>query len=168
MDATNLTDELEQLHSASFGWAMNCCAHNAADAEDVLQTTYLKVLQGKARYDERSSFKTWLFAVIRKTAAEHRRRAFFHGLKLRHYETTGDFSPTGPEAGRALDRSEMVAKLERALAALPRRQREVLHIVFYQEMTIEQAAEIIGVSFGSARTHYERGKQRLRRLLHEP
>jgi RNA polymerase sigma factor (sigma-70 family) len=165
--ATNIADELEQLHSASFGWAMSCCAQNAADAEDVLQTVYLKVLQGKARFDGRASFKTWLFGVIRKTAAEQRRRSFFHSLKLRHYETTGDFSPHDAESGHALDRSQAAAQLDAALARLPARQREVLHLVFYQDLTIEQAAGVLGVSLGSARTHYERGKQRLRQLIHE-
>ena len=43
-------------------------------AEDVLQTSYLKILDGRARFGGRSSFKTFLFGVIRHTAAEDRRR----------------------------------------------------------------------------------------------
>ena len=43
----------------------------------------------------------------------------------------------------------------------------MLHLVFYQDLTIADAAEILGVSVGSARTHYERGKAQLRRLLGE-
>jgi RNA polymerase sigma-70 factor (ECF subfamily) len=48
---------------------------------------------------------------------------------------------------------------------LPERQRDVLHLVFYQDLTIAQAAEVLGVALGTARVHYERGKARLRALL---
>ena len=55
--------------------------------------------------------------------------------------------------------------LEKALTKLSERQREALHLTFYQGMTVEEAAEVMSVSVGSARTHYTRGKERLRGLL---
>ena len=51
------------------------------------------------------------------------------------------------------------------MTELSERQQEVLHLTFYQHMTIEEAARVMDVSLGSARTHYERGKARLRHLL---
>ncbi|MBI4519341.1 MAG: RNA polymerase, partial [Gemmatimonadetes bacterium] len=39
---------------------------------------------------------------------------------------------------------------------------------FYQGLTIEEAAEVMRITIGTARTHYERGKQRLRQLLSSP
>ena len=85
MEIADLKPELERLHSASFGWALNCCRRDATEAEEVLQTVYLKILEGKARFRGESSLKTWLFAVIRKTAAtEYRRRL------LRSFRFTAD------------------------------------------------------------------------------
>jgi RNA polymerase sigma-70 factor (ECF subfamily) len=39
--------------------------------------------------------------------------------------------------------------------------------VFYQNLTIQEAADVLGMTVGTARTHYERGKSRLRDLLGE-
>ena len=89
---TDRRDELERLHGASFGWAMSCCGHRREEAEDVLQTSYLKVLDGSARFAGGASFKTFLFAVIRRTAAERRRREVVRGgLVARWLRAPTDF-----------------------------------------------------------------------------
>jgi RNA polymerase sigma-70 factor (ECF subfamily) len=76
-----------------------------------------------------------------------------------------DLSAEHPDQGLA--RAEAARKLTSAMKRLSDRQREVLHLVFYQDLTISEAAEVMGVSLGSARTHYQRGKERLRNLLRE-
>jgi RNA polymerase sigma-70 factor, ECF subfamily len=150
-----LEREIELLHPASFGWALGCCRRNRDDAEDVLQTAYLKVLEGSAVFDGRSALKTWLFAVIRRTAtAYYRRRAIRDALLLRFFDRDQKVEMHTPEAS-----------LVRALAQLPRRQREVVELVFYHDMTVDAAAAIMAVSAGSARVHYDRAKKRLRALL---
>ncbi|MSR19871.1 MAG: sigma-70 family RNA polymerase sigma factor [Gemmatimonadetes bacterium] len=171
MDVPELTrDELEalleRLHEASFGWALSCTEWNDADAEDVLQTTYMKVVSGRARFGGRSAFRTWLFGVIRQTAREHARRARSHRQRA---EMLAREVPTNVEesADAGAERAERSRLLLGALAELPDRQREVLHLVFYQDLTIREAAEVMDVSVGSARVHYERGKKRLRSLLSE-
>src|SRR5438128_3948481 len=82
MDRAELEREIEQLHGSSFGWALSCCGRNRDDAEEVLQDVYVKILDGKARFDGRSSLKTWLFAVIRRTAASRSRRRTLRDLLL--------------------------------------------------------------------------------------
>jgi RNA polymerase sigma factor (sigma-70 family) len=155
-------DELERHHADCFAWAMACCGRDRSEAEDVLQTSYLKVLDGRAVFASRSSFKTWLFGVIRRTAAEHRRwRA------LRRFRSASLVERVDPSAdpATAVDHSESTARLVGALGTLTARQRDLLHLVFYQDLTIGEAAVVLGISIGTARTHYERGKQRLRELL---
>jgi len=167
MQPPDLERELDRVHIAAFGWALACCAGDPAEAEDVLQTSYLKILDGRARFDGRSSFRTWLFGIVRRTAAEARRRERF-GRWLSLVGLSAVLGDGKPDAATALVRSEASRRLELALGKLPPHQREALHLVFYQDMTIAQAAEVLGVSLGTARTHYERGKAGLRRILEEP
>ncbi len=55
--------------------------------------------------------------------------------------------------------------MQAALGALAARQREVLDLVFFHDMTIEEAARVMGVGLGTARVHYHRGKRRLAEKL---
>lgn len=145
------------------GWALHCCGRNPGDAGDVLQTAYVKILGGRARFNGGSSFRTWLFAVIRNTAADQQRS--WRRRLLR--ESGWSAQQRGAPGEARLGAPAGYAELENAMAQLSERQREVLHLTFYQGMTVEEAAEVMSVSVGSARTHYERGKARLRRLLNE-
>lgn len=164
MEREDLERELAALHPASYGWALSCCARDAADAADVLQEAYAKVLSGRAVFAARASLKTWFFGVVRLTALERRRASIFRrAAPLEEREPPA----SGPGADEALARRELASRLATALLALPARQREVLHLVFYEEMTIAEAGAIMGVSVGSARTHYERGKHALAAALGE-
>jgi RNA polymerase sigma-70 factor (ECF subfamily) len=165
MNGDELRERLEALHAASVGWALSCCAWSRRDAEDVLQSSYLKILSGAARFEGRSSLKTFVFGVIRRTASERRRRSWLREIALaRWWERRSDPGPMrDPEA--LAQQSECSRMLVRALRMLPDRQRDLLHLVFYQDLSVDEAAHVLGVSAGTARTHFDRGKKRLRAIL---
>jgi RNA polymerase sigma factor (sigma-70 family) len=160
VNRADLEQQLEALHPASFAWALGLCGRDAEDARDVLQETYVKILEGKARFDGRSTLKTWLFAVIRRTAASRRRLRWLRDLRfvVRDVSAVPD---GGDSAERRVIQSERTSQLLRALTHLAGRQREVIELVFYHDLTIEEAAGVVGVSVGTARVHYHRAKQRL-------
>jgi RNA polymerase sigma factor (sigma-70 family) len=163
MSRVELEQGLSRLHAAAFGWALLCCEGHRARAEDALQASYLKILDGRARFGGRSSFRTWVFGVVRRTAAEEGRRGGWR--RWWPLGSAGDPVDSGDPDPAGLVRGEETRRLEGALADLPQRQREVLHLVFYQELTIAAAAELLGIGVGTARTHYERGKAALRHTL---
>ena len=166
MDQASLRAELQTLHRESFGWAMSCCRRDAFMAEEVLQRTYLKVLARKAVYRGSGSFRTWLFAVIRRTAQDERRRRWLGQLRFLKY--------AGLTQNRLL-REERIEpgtdggglELVEMLAGLSDRQVQILQLVFYHEMSLSEAADAMGVSIGSARTHYDRAKKAIRAQLDE-
>jgi len=163
----DLERELASLHAASFAWALVACGYDRAEADDVLQSVYEKVLDGRARFERRSSLKTWLFAIIRRTAASRRRTVWLRrALLARWTEAQPEASPAATPHERAeLDeRGRRVLDAVRALAA---RQRQVIELVFYHDLSVEQAAEVMGVGVGTARVHYDRGKRNLLAALKE-
>ena len=164
MDDIQLRHELEARHPESFGWALCCCRRDCHRAEDVLQQAYLKILSGAARFAGQGSFKTWLFAVIRRTALDERRRHWLRALRLLAYGRQRPVA-AAESADDSLDRATLQPAFYAALEELPPRQRAVLHLVFYQDLSLAEAADVMGISVGSARQHYDRGKAALRRKL---
>jgi RNA polymerase sigma-70 factor (ECF subfamily) len=171
MEISQLKSELERLHEASFGWAVSCCRRDRTLAEEVLQAVYLKILQGKASYEGKTrdgvacQFRTFLFAVIRKTALSERRKSLFRDLTTAVRENTERCSEH-LQPDMEFERTEMQKRFLLVLQSLPARQRETLHLVFYQDLSLREAALVMGISIGSARTHYERGKAQLRKQFH--
>src|SRR5262245_60708784 len=116
-----LSDSLAAWHSDAFGWAVTCCRRNRALAEEVLQMTYVEILEGRARFDGRSSFKTWLFGVIRRIAAGERRRAWLSASHLARFArmTLAPDAVGNPEPALVADRES--ARLLRAFTRLSAR-----------------------------------------------
>jgi RNA polymerase sigma factor (sigma-70 family) len=164
-DEDEISNSLESLHGESWGWALACCRGDRGAAEEALHTAYHKVLDGRAKFNGRSDFKTWLFGVIRLTSADQRRWSWRLWLRTAPVSEIDEIPSEAPGSAEQLGASDRAKTIRRALEKLPKRQAQVLRLVFYHDLTLDGAATVLGISPGSARTHYERGKHRLRFLL---
>ncbi len=155
MTAKMLRRHLNDYHHEAYLWARQCCDFDEELAKDVIQGVYLKILEGKAVWNQRSAFKTWIFSVIRFTAIDHKRDRRTH-LPLSEFmeEPESRESQDGPD-------------YRKVIGLLPKRQAEVLLLAFYHDMTLEQVATVTALGIGTVRTHYDRGKKALRKLLTE-
>ncbi len=159
MIAGYIKAKLEALHTESFAWAVHCCYKDRAVAAEVLQSSYLKVLEGKAEFKEQAQFKTWLFAIIRYTAIDYYKKAQKQKiipLTNQEFVITSD-----------TDQLPQQQVFLQGLKELSPNQNRILHLVFYQNLTIQEAAEVMNMQLGTARTHYKRGKKQLRKWLTE-
>jgi RNA polymerase sigma factor (sigma-70 family) len=159
-----LDQELERLHPESWGWALSCVGGDSDLAREALQTAYARILSGSAVSEGRSSIRTWLFGVIRLTALEELRR-HRRATARRDGDDAIELIDPAPGPDVITERAERAEALRRALTKLSRRQREVIQLVFYHGLTIEEAATVMQVSPGSASTHYKRGKTGLAATL---
>lgn len=153
MNRNQLDSFLRDHHRETFLWARQCCGFDGELAKDVIQQVYLKILEGKAKLKHDANCKTWLFAVIRFTAIDELRKSGKTESLDSEVELIWDEPEAEPENYEALVRR------------LPRMQQEVILMVFYHEMTLEQAAEVLALHIGTVRTHYDRGKRKLREWI---
>jgi RNA polymerase sigma factor (sigma-70 family) len=155
--------ELEALHAAAFSWALSRCGRRRAEAADLLQTAYARILEGSAKFDGRSALKTFVFGVVERIAREERRRERIRAVLRGRFQAA--FAPSESEQPSHIAPASDTDRVRIALRALSARQRDMLELVFYRDCSIEEAASIIGIPVGTARTHYERGKRALASTL---
>ena len=149
---------LEAIHSQVFGWALSRCNYDQHAAEDLMQQAYVELLAGKARFDGRSSLRTFVFAVVQNLARSRFRRLASRLRLARQYsEESANESVTPEPDGHG--------NIWAFVKALPERQRDIIELVFCRELTIEQASQVMGVSIGTGRAHYDRAKKALRAKL---
>jgi RNA polymerase sigma-70 factor (ECF subfamily) len=117
------------------------------------------MLTGKAKFERRSSLKTFVFSVVQNLArGRYRRMASRMRLVQVVEQNTLESSVAAPT-------SDESPALWRAVQELPQRQRDVIELVFCREMTIEDASRVMGVTTGTGRVHYDRAKKALRAKL---
>lgn len=146
---------LEDLHREAYLWSRQCCQYDDELAKEVLQVVYLKIFENRARYSERSNFRTWLFSVIRNTAMDSlKERPVYHDLEDAMIVSVDE------QKEEEIDYQAMLRKL-------PEKQAQVLLLAFYHDMTLDAISEVMEIGVGTVRTHYERGKKRLRELIEE-
>ncbi|MDH3304408.1 MAG: RNA polymerase sigma factor [Gammaproteobacteria bacterium] len=150
---------LEAIHGQVFGWALSRSDYDSSVAEDLVQQVYVELLTGKARFDNRSSLKTFVFSVVQNLARSRYRRI---ASRLRLVQAAS--TEAVAEAVQPIEPNESAA-LWKAVQELPQRQRDIVELVFCRDMTIEAAAGVMGVSVGTGRAHYDRAKKTLKTKL---
>jgi RNA polymerase sigma-70 factor (ECF subfamily) len=124
------------------------------DAEDAVQDVFLGLVRSRTVLGRIENLRAYLFSALRHAVTR---------LAARH--ATGPAPRPPPEeergAGGPLD-PEMSDWLERALAALPREQREVLSLKIDGELTFEEVGAVLGISPNTAASRYRYALDKLR------
>jgi len=129
-------------------------------ADDLVQDTLERALARSALFRPGGNARPWLFAIMHNVFVNQVRSAY--ARRTVSLDSAGGIEPW-TDAG--LDQRLSVRDLERALAALPSEQREVVLLIALEALSYADTAKVIGVPIGTVMSRLSRGRERLRLLL---
>ncbi len=148
--------------------------HNDADALDLAQSTFMKALEALPRFEQRSSFYTWLFRIAVNVTMTHRRskaRRQVQSLDRPEGENRKPAVPavSGQDCGASgsAEQRELQTRVEWALAQLDDEFRAAVVLKDIENWDYAGIADILDVPVGTVKSRIHRGRLMLRDLLRE-
>jgi RNA polymerase sigma-70 factor, ECF subfamily len=142
-----------------------------AEAEDLFQQTWLRVVQKIRAFDPSRNFDAWLFTLARNLAIDHLRRIRpqsldepVSGEQSAECRTDRLVSTESLPFDRALA-AERRSRVAEAIERLPAIYREVLALRFEEEMKVEEIAQVVGAPLSTVKTRLRRSLEQLRNSL---
>jgi RNA polymerase sigma-70 factor (ECF subfamily) len=133
---------------------------NVADAEDLVQETFLRAYRGFHRFASGTNIKAWLITILERVRIDSLRRA----------GRAPQLSPL-PEEGPAIpavqEQAPLALDLERSLAAVPEPFKTAVILRDVEELSYEEIAAAVGVPIGTVMSRIHRGRAFLRSALSE-
>lgn len=126
----------------------------AADAEDVVQDAFLKLMTRGPRFRDGTHEKAWLIRTTLNLAHDLRRSSARRNLPLEEAVSIAVEAKTAPP-------------LLSAVRALPDKYSAVIHLHYYEGYTTNEIARLLGLSAATVRTRLSRGRTQLKKMLEE-
>lgn len=138
-------------------------------AHEVVQETFVSAWKALGRYDSRRPFGVWLRAIALNKCRDRGRRQAVRRIVLGERdagsaEAQRQADPT-PNAEAALLAAQRRQALERAIAGLPAKLKEPLLLTYFEDLSQQQAAEVLGISVKAVETRVYRARQKLAQTL---
>lgn len=134
----------------------------APEVEDVAQNVFLVVHRHLRSYEGRGTVKAWLFGIVRRAVADHRRQ------KRRRPEVPVLEPPVGvlePETEAQLDRARQRALLDKALDALDESKREVFVLFELEQMSMTEVAAAVDCPLQTAYSRLYSARERVKEVV---
>ncbi len=131
------------------------------DAQDVMQECFINVYRSIDNVKGNSSLKTWIYKIATNEARRHctKRR-----LEMDSYDEKSYLAALF-QAEEGVDFDSAEAQLQRAVLALPDKQRIAFNLRYFEEMTYEQIAQVTQTSVATLKTNYHYAHTKIKEYL---
>jgi RNA polymerase sigma factor (sigma-70 family) len=134
-------------------------------ADDLLQTTFLKLHRARAEYIPGAPVKPWLFTIAARIRLDELRRRYRLGERAdeeSYDEVLAPHAANDTPVEEALDRGALCLRVRAAVDRLPASQRVVVHLHRFEGLSFLQIAQILGTTEGAVKLRAFRAYERLR------
>ena len=139
-----------------------------AESEDYFQETFIRVHDKADSFDEKATFKPWLYTIATRVALDsHRKKKRRPELKSTLNLTLADKPSSANAPVEVMAQSERREQVQSAVAGLPTQQRAVLVLSYYEGLTYTRIAEVLDCSESTVKTHMSRAIKKLATVLPE-
>jgi RNA polymerase sigma-70 factor (ECF subfamily) len=147
-----------------------------AQAEDLLQETFLRVIKGAESYERQAKFTTWLYTIARNLCVDASRRGKHRRVTSLDAPMDGDGESGAllevlPSQGQAVDRQvigkQAGVQIQQAIDRLVEEQREVFIMRELLDMPFKEIAEVVGCSENTVKSRMRYALEKLRETLEE-
>jgi len=136
-----------------------------ADAADLFQETFLRVVQHAGSFAGRSRFKTWLYAIALNAYRSRGRSASRREQPLDAADPPAAARPAAPD--RQAEQAEVGGRIADAVSRLPDRQREVFLMKAYDDMNYREIAEALDRPIGTVKSEMRLALAKMRVVLRD-
>lgn len=137
-----------------------------AQAEDVVQETFLKLYQARDRYRPDAPFGAYLLRIATNVCLSQLRKKRVHSLDADDGERGGDpADPVAVAPGQAMADEELAARVRDAVQQLPDRQRMAILLNKFEGLDYQQVAEQLGLTVPATKSLLHRARMALKDLL---
>ncbi len=150
---------LYHRHSAAVFRYLKRMVRDEALADDLISDVFLDVWQQAGRFEGRSSVTTWLIGIARFKALSAFRKRKHKSLDEDDFAETLVDEHDDPEVMQ--QKEDKARVLRRCLGLLSREHGEIIDLVYYHEMSVDQAAQIIGIPENTVKTRLFYARKRL-------
>ncbi|MFV0296535.1 MAG: sigma-70 family RNA polymerase sigma factor [Hyphomicrobiaceae bacterium] len=131
-------------------------------AEDLVNEVFMEVWRHAGRYEGRSQVGTWLLSIARNRAISRLRKRRELGWDE---DAAARIADGGDDPEVIAQKQDKAAALRRCLEALSSEHREILDLVYYHEMSVNEVAEIVGIPPNTVKTRLYHARRKLSELM---
>lgn len=137
----------------------------ATEAEELAQQAFVEAARTYANFRGESQLSTWLYGIAMNLVRNHLTRSPQRQYRWEDETALDDCACHRANPEQQLEQAELVALLERELEGLMPEMREVLLLVALDDLSYEEAAELLQVPIGTVRSRVSRARSHLRRAF---